>query len=73
MNPIEFCYWLQGHFEMSTAETLTPAQAEMVKQHLALVFKKETLPAGGYDLFSNDNIGLWKKGVPVGKAPDIIC
>jgi len=43
MTPQEFCYWLQGYFEVSGNETLTPEQVKMVKEHLQLVFRKETV------------------------------
>lgn len=43
MTPLQFCYWLQGYFELNpAAEPLTAAQVELIKQHLALAFKKET-------------------------------
>ena len=41
MKASEFCYWLQGHFEISGNTELTKEQGEMVKRHLALVFKHE--------------------------------
>lgn len=43
MTPNEFCYWLQGHFELSEAgDRPTERQWEVIRQHLQLVFKKET-------------------------------
>jgi hypothetical protein len=42
----KFCYWLQGFFEMTNAETMTPEQVKMVKEHLHLVFThKVAIPA----------------------------
>lgn len=41
MTPREFCYWLQGYFELSANGTLNPSQVEIVKNHLNLVFKHE--------------------------------
>lgn len=44
MTPTEFCYWLQGYFELSSKEEepaehkLTPQQVESIKNHLNLVF-----------------------------------
>ena len=46
MNTQDFCYWLQGYFELAmtpTKEGLTPQQVEVIKEHLQLVFKKETV------------------------------
>ena len=42
MNEINFCYWLQGFFEMTDTESLTPEQIKIIKEHLQLVLKKET-------------------------------
>lgn len=38
MQPRDFCYWLQGFFEISDAKALSPSQVEIVKNHLDLVF-----------------------------------
>lgn len=42
MTPLNFCYWLQGYIEIA-GEPPSPAQFEVIKEHLALVFKKETV------------------------------
>ena len=43
MNATEFAYWLQGYAEISPdVGAPTPEQWTMIKDHLALVFKKET-------------------------------
>lgn len=42
MKPQEFCYWLQGYFEVQNPEALTKEQTQMVKDHLKLVFTKVT-------------------------------
>ena len=44
MNTIDFCFWLQGYFEVSGAKELTPEQVEIIKNHLNLVFKHEIDP-----------------------------
>lgn len=38
MNAQEFCYWLQGFFELSDTCSLSPKQVEMIRKHLSLVF-----------------------------------
>lgn len=38
----EFCYWLQGGFEMSEMTALSTRQTQIIKDHLALVFNKVT-------------------------------
>jgi len=44
MNAIDFCFWLQGFYEISGKTILTPEQSEIVQQHLNLVFKHEIDP-----------------------------
>ncbi len=47
MTSRDFCYWAQGFFEVSGAETITKEQTEIIKKHLALVFKHEIDPSMG--------------------------
>lgn len=43
ITPESFCYWLQGFFELTDwSGELTEDQVEMIKEHLQLVFTKET-------------------------------
>ena len=44
MNSIDFCFWLQGYFEISEATELTSKQTQVVKDHLHLAFKHEIDP-----------------------------
>tara|TARA_R110002020_G_scaffold441478_2_gene652256 strand:+ start:1706 stop:1930 length:225 start_codon:yes stop_codon:yes gene_type:complete len=44
MNSIDFCYWLQGFFELSGTETLTDDQLEIIKNHLNLAFVHQINP-----------------------------
>jgi hypothetical protein len=41
MTSAQFCYWVQGFFELSGAETLDKVQTELLKRHLNLVFAHE--------------------------------
>lgn len=50
MNEREFCYWLQGLFEVGGVKALDETQVQIVKDHLALVFKKVTADRSGPDL-----------------------
>lgn len=45
MTSRDFAYWLQGFFELSSAETMTKEQTEVVKKHLDLVFFHEIDPS----------------------------
>jgi hypothetical protein len=47
MTSMEFCYWLQGFFELSDGDAripddLTGEQVTAIREHLALVFEKVT-------------------------------
>jgi hypothetical protein len=44
MTSRDFCFWLQGFFEVSEAHILTTRQAEMVTRRLRLVFETEPDP-----------------------------
>lgn len=43
MTPEQFAYWLQGYAELA-GDAPTPEQWQSIKEHLALVFNKVTLP-----------------------------
>jgi hypothetical protein len=44
----DFCFWLQGYFELINGEgSLTAEQVEMIKSHLSLVFVHEIDPSMG--------------------------
>ena len=44
MNSIDFCFWLQGCFEITNTDSLTDEQVKIIKNHLNLVFKHEIDP-----------------------------
>lgn len=41
MKSVEFCYWLQGLFELANPDELNAEQTELIKRHLAMVFVHE--------------------------------
>ena len=41
MKAENFCFWLQGFFELQAPASITPEQAEQIRTHLALVFKHD--------------------------------
>lgn len=47
MKTVEFCYWLQGLFELSDPKELNERQTNQIKRHLALVFKHDIDPQQG--------------------------
>jgi len=49
MTSRDFVFWLMGYFEVSDPDSIGPSETEMIKKHLALVFKHEIDPAMGDD------------------------
>ncbi len=47
MTSRDFAYWLQGLFELENPKTLNLRQTDIIKKHLALVFKHEIDPSMG--------------------------
>jgi hypothetical protein len=47
MRSRDFCYWLQGFFELRDKEPIQPAQIEIIQRHLAMVFAHEIDPTFG--------------------------
>ncbi len=72
MTSREFCYWLQGYFEVNErGETystqLNKEQLKIVKKHLAMVFKHEidpSYPNGQLlnEMHSDPNTGMYPGG-----------
>ncbi len=51
MTSRDFCYWLQGFFELRDASVdvipVSPAQIGIIRNHLNMVFKHEIDPSHG--------------------------
>ena len=55
MTSRDFCYWLQGYFELNGnqprppefADSLNSEQIKMIRNHLRMVFKHEIGPSMG--------------------------
>jgi hypothetical protein len=45
MKSVEFCYWMQGMFELTDPKTLNEKQVELIKAHLNMVFLHEIDPS----------------------------
>ncbi len=45
MKSTEFCYWLQGMFELSNPKALDERQTDLIKKHLNMVFIHEIDPS----------------------------
>jgi len=53
MRSRDFCYWLQGYFELARSEggdpVITPKRQKAIEDHLNMVFKHEIDPSFGDD------------------------
>lgn len=70
MTSRDFCYWLQGFFEIKgpdTDESLSHGQVEIIKSHLAMVFKHEIDPSMG-DQKHQDELNLIHPQTPLQQA-----
>ena len=47
MRSRDFCYWLQGYFELTDSHTLSNEQIKVIRDHLDLVFAHEIDPLMG--------------------------
>lgn len=47
MTSRDFCFWLQGHFELNEGAYLSGEQVQSIRAHLALVFTHEIDPSMG--------------------------
>jgi hypothetical protein len=65
MNELNFCYWLQGYFEISELEgkQLSP-EMQVIKDHLKLVFNKETPDRTKQDWKLEDYIRKYSTNAP---------
>jgi hypothetical protein len=71
MTSRDFCYWLQGFFEIGQTDAgvgLTGHQKDIIARHLAMVFKHEIDPSmGGPDkqaILNNVHNGIGTTGNP---------
>jgi hypothetical protein len=66
MTAEQFTYWLQGFMEVANPTTLDATQTQIIKDHLALVFDKQT-PDRAPGLFDPTTLvpsKQWPAGVP---------
>lgn len=42
MTPRDFCYWLQGMFELTGAKNISRRQLTVIREHLDLVLKEQS-------------------------------
>lgn len=69
MNPRDFCYWLQGLFELGKPVSLDAEQTELIRRHLNMVFAHEIDPSFPPEL--QETLTALHEGKPV-PATDLI-
>ena len=75
MTAEQFTYWLQGFMEINDPETLTRRETQIIKDHLALVFKKETPTRVGTGVPNKTEIvtNPFEKGYPSVNPYTVTC
>jgi hypothetical protein len=53
MKAVEFCYWLQGLFEINTVNELNENQVNVIYKHLQMVFVHEKEDSKYFDFCKN--------------------
>ena len=63
MTSRDFCYWLQGPFEVTDLKSLTVEQVEIIDKHLNMVFE--------YEKKIEINFCIWLRGFMDAQGPVI--
>ena len=77
MTAEQFVYWLQGFMEINDPDRIGPKETQIIKDHLALVFKKETPTriGTGYGVPNKTEIvtNPFEKGQPTVNPYTVTC
>lgn len=78
MKASEFCYWLQGYFEIAEDQTplhdgLNELAIEKIKRHLSLVFVHDLDPAQVADKLQQIHDGDECKPIDFGNSTKMRC
>lgn len=71
MTSRDFCYWLQGYFELTGKDNIREIpqwQIEKIRNHLAMVFKHEIDPSFG-DKKHQDELTKIHDAIVAGTGP----
>jgi hypothetical protein len=71
MTSRDFCYWLQGLFELSGAKSLDEEQTATIRAHLAMVFAHEIDPSQGTPEHREELQRLHDRKEPCGESLDL--
>jgi hypothetical protein len=66
MTSRDFCYWLQGFYELNGDVKITEGQTKVIRKHLNMVFKHEIDPSFGDD---NEALNTIHQGPPPPQQP----
>lgn len=66
MQARDFCYWLQGHFELNPTAELNAEQVETIKRHLNMVFIHDIDPS--FPFHQQDKLNAAHEGTGVKPA-----
>ncbi len=47
MTPNEFCYWLQGYFDIAGSDGISAREAGIIQSKLEVALKKDSKPTEG--------------------------
>lgn len=65
MIPQNFCYWLQGYFELTNSNNITKDQLKVIKEHLDLVLNNSITSTESPTYCYNNPITDAKSGNPL--------
>lgn len=76
MKSTEFCYWLQGYFELHGpigAEGLSKRQVDLIQNHLALVFRHDIDPQAGPPAYQQELLDIHNGNAKPTRPPLMKC
>ena len=48
MKSDDFCYWLNGFFDLTDAKEMSAEQTKVLREHLAMVFDQKVKPVSDF-------------------------
>ena len=75
MTAEQFVYWLQGFMEINDPDTISKSETRVIKNHLALVFDKQTPTRVGTGVPNKTEIvtNPFEKGYPTTNPYTVTC
>jgi len=63
MTPRDFCYWLQGTFELGKVQSMDASQLDILRKHLQLVYRAQYDDSRNPDAWVGKEFCDWLTGV----------